>query len=345
MKQLTFLSPGSLEWREVPEPEIGSAGQAIIHPISVATCDIDGGAIHGLVPIPGPYAFGHECVAQVAEVGGDVTSVKRGDHVVCPFQISCGECDRCRRGLTGSCETVAAGSSYGLGPLGGVWGSALSDYMLVPYADAMLVKVDVGSEGLASLADNVPDGWRTVAAHLAAWPGATVLILGGAGPSSIPLYAAGVAVALGSQRVDYVDFDARRLEIAASVGANPVEIKAGEYPKRFGKWAITVDSTNNVDGLTCAIRSTEPGGVCTSTAIYFGAGVPLPLLEMYTRGVTFITGRVHARAAIQPILSLIRGGKFAPEKVTTETAAWDDAIDALKSYTTKLVITRAPVAL
>jgi alcohol dehydrogenase len=217
--------------------------------------------------------------------------------------------------------------------------------MLVPYADAMLVKVDAGSERLASLADNVPDGWRAVASQLKARPGAPVLILGGAGPSSVPLYAAASAVALGSQRVDYVDFDARRLEIAAAVGANPVEIKAGEYPRRFGKWAITVDSTSNVDGLTCAIRSTEPGGVCTSTAIYFGAGVSLPLLEMYTRGITFITGRVNARAGIEPILALIEAGKLQPEKVTTEEAAWDDAIDALKAYTTKLVITREAVAL
>ncbi|MEO8456672.1 MAG: alcohol dehydrogenase catalytic domain-containing protein [Chloroflexota bacterium] len=269
-----------------------------------------------------------------------------GDTVICPFQINCGACDFCKRGLTGSCESVKAGSSYGLGPLGGItWGGTLSDYALVPYADAMLVKVDAGSERLASLADNVPDGRRTVAAHLAARPGAPVLILGGAGPSSIPLYAAAIAIALGSSQVDYVDFDAKRLEIAKSIGANPVEIKQGEYPKRFGKWPITVDSCNNVDGLHCAIRSTEPGGVCTSTSIYFGAGVPMPLLEMYTRGVTFVTGRVHARAAIEPILALVQAGKFAPEQVTSETADWDDAIDALCSYTTKLIITRAPLAL
>lgn len=73
--------------------------------------------------------------------------------------------------------------------------------------------------------------------------------------------------------------------------------------------------------------------------------MPLPLLEMYTRGITFIMGRVNARAAIESILSLIQDGKFAPEKVTTETASWDDAIDALKAYTTKLVVTREMVAL
>jgi threonine dehydrogenase-like Zn-dependent dehydrogenase len=207
-----------------------SPREAIIRPYSVATCDIDGAAIHGLVPIPGPCAFGHECIAQVMEIGAEVTRVKRGDHMLCPFQISCGECDRCRRGITGSCEKVAAGSADGLGPLGELtWGGALSDYMLVPYADAMLVKVDACAGRLVSLADNVPDGWRTVAPHLAARPGASVLILGGAGPSSIPLYAAANAVALGSHRVDYVDFDG--LEIAASVGANPVRDEGGGVPE------------------------------------------------------------------------------------------------------------------
>jgi threonine dehydrogenase-like Zn-dependent dehydrogenase len=341
MKQLTFLAPGSLEWRDVPDPKITSPREAIVRPISVASCDIDGAAIRGLAPIPGPYPFGHECVAQVVEVGVGVEVPKPGDNVICPFQISCGDCDRCRRGLTGSCQSVPQGSAYGLGPLGGTsWGGTLSNYVLVPYADAMLVKVHAGSERLASLADNVPDGARAVAPHLEARPGSPVIVLGGAGPSSVPLYAAAVAVAMESSQVDYVDFDAGRLEIAKSVGANPVQIESGKYPKRFGKWPITVDSTNNVDGLHCAIRSTEPGGVCTSTSIFFGAGVPMPLLEMYTRGITFITGRVQARAGIESLLKLIEAGKLAPEKVTSETAHWDDAIDAFKSYTTKLLVTR-----
>jgi alcohol dehydrogenase len=216
--------------------------------------------------------------------------------------------------------------------------------MRVPFADAMLVKVEPGSGRLASCADNVPDGWRTVAPHLEKQPGAPVLILGGAGPGSIPLYAVGVARALGSD-VRYVDFDKRRLEIADSLGAEALEIPAqGEYPKNFGKYAITVDGTANESGLACAIRSTDAGGVCTSTGIYF-TPVAMPLLEMYGTGVTFITGRVHARASLDAVLGLVNSGKLQPEKVTTETAPWDDAIDALKGYTTKLVITREPVLL
>ena len=344
MRQLTFLGPGSLEWREVPDPAIETPRDAIIRPFSVATCDLDGAVIRGGAPIPGPYPFGHECVAQVIETAAEVTTVKRGDQVICPFQISCGECDRCRRGLTGSCKGLPARSAYGLGPIGGTqWGSALSDYMRVPFADAMLVKVAPGSGGLASCADNVPDGWRTVAPHLEKNPGAPVLILGGAGPGSIPLYATAIARALGSD-VRYVDYNPKRLEIAASLGAQAEQVTEGEYPQNFGKYPITVDGTANANGLACAIRSVEPWGVCTSTGIYF-VPTPMPLFEMYSIGITFITGRVNARAALEPVLDLVNAGKLQPEKVTTETASWDDAIEALKGYTTKLVIAREPLAL
>ncbi len=340
MKQLTFLGPGSLEWRDVPEPLIQTPQDAIIRPTSVATCDVDGAVIRGLVALPGPYAFGHECAAEVVEVGSEVTAVRPGDHVICAFQISCGTCERCQRGLTGSCSTVPPRSAFGLKPLSGDWGSALSDFMRVPFADAMMVKVQPGLEPLASLADNIPDGYRAVAPYLEERPNSSVLILGGAGPSSVGLYAVSVAVAMGG-RVDYVDCDARRLEIAASLGAHPIERGLSKFPVRLGPYPIVVDHTSDHAGLACALRSTEPGGICTATAIYFEPETPLPMLDMYSTGITLRTGRVHARPNIDPSLKLYEAGNFFPERVTTETASWEDAIDALKSYTTKLVIMRS----
>lgn len=70
------------------------------------------------------------------------------------------------------------------------------------------------------------------------------------------------------------------------------------------------------------------------------AETPVPLLEMYDTGVTFITGRVHARATIEPILALIAEGRFNRVWVTTETATWEEAPDALMRVTTKLVMER-----
>ena len=94
---------------------------------------------------------------------------------------------------------------YGLGEMGGLeWGGLLVDLVTVPHADAMLVKLpaDVDPVAVASASDNIPDGWRTVGPQLAADPAAEVLVVGGdAGPHSIGLYAAGLAVALGAARV------------------------------------------------------------------------------------------------------------------------------------------------
>ena len=65
-------------------------------------------------------------------------------------------------------------------------------------------------------------------------------------------------------------------------------------------------------GLHCALRSTEADGICTSVGIFFEAETPMPMLEMYTRGSGFETGRVHARPAIEPILELVRYGSLRP---------------------------------
>ena len=118
----------------------------------------------------------------------------------------------------------------------GPWGGMMSDLVRVPYADAMLVPVPVGVNpvSLASASDNIPDAWRTVAPLLSAKkPEAPVLVVGGAAPS-IGLYAASIAVVLGSAQVDYVDCDPGRLAIAQSLGANPIQIPDKE--RKRNKW-------------------------------------------------------------------------------------------------------------
>ena len=93
--------------------------------------------------------------------------------------------------------------------VGGEWGGALADLVRVPFAASMLVPVPAGvaPEAIASLSDNLPDAWRTVAPHLAEMPAADVLIVAGSG-HSIALYSAAIAVALGAGKVDFIDTDA-----------------------------------------------------------------------------------------------------------------------------------------
>ncbi len=342
MRQLTFAGPGRLEWVDAPTPELSGGVDALVRPIAVATCDLDAAVVAGRAPLPGPFAFGHEFVADVLEVGESVTSVRAGDRVIVPFQVSCGTCAWCRRGLTASCSTAGAGAAYGMAPIARQeWGGALSDCVRVPYADAMLVALPAGIEpaSVASVSDNVPDGWRAVAPELDRRPGAPVLVVGGAG--DVALYAVAVAVALGSEQVDYVDTDTRRLAVAERLGARAVERAVDG--SRLGRYPITVDHSGEPGGLQAALRSTEPEGTCTATAIYFTEPA-LPLLEMYTRGVVFRTGRVNARAAIPHVLDLVGSGRLRPELVTSATVQWDDAPDALASLDAKTVVVRAPAA-
>ena len=190
----------------------------------------------------------------------------------------------------------------------------------VPYAEQMLVPLPDGVDpaAAASVSDNIVDAWRTVAPYLAEDPGRLGAGGGGGGPGSIGLYASAIAVAMGAPRVVYVDTDERRLSIAREVGAEAV---AGLPDERLGPFPITVDASADPAGLALAVGSTGLDGVCTSTGIYFTNDTPMPMFEAYVSGITFRTGRVHARPAMPAALELIAAGRFHPELVTTRRAA------------------------
>jgi alcohol dehydrogenase len=356
MRQLVFERVGRLSFREVAAPTITAPEQALVTPLAVARCDLDAAIVEGRapfrsrplhalrsiaprlfrsLPFGGPFAFGHECVAEVLSVGAEVRSVKPGDRVVVPFQISCGRCERCMRGVTASCSAVAHAASYGLGR--GDWGSVMADVVRVPFADAMLVRApDVSAVELASAGDNVADGHRAVASFLAARPGAPVLVVGGEA-MSVGLYAVLCAAALGSEQVDYIDPDPARRSLAEKLGAR---VLGARYERQSRGYPITVDASAHPDGLAAALLSTEPGGDCTSVGIYFAKRTPFPLLPAFMNGVHFHTSRVCSRSELPSVLSLIGSGRLVPSRVTTLLAGFDEAPEAFLHRGAKVVLTR-----
>jgi threonine dehydrogenase-like Zn-dependent dehydrogenase len=100
-----------------------------------------------------------------------------------------------------------------------------------------------------------------------------------------------------------------------------------------------VHTTGDPKLLSAALRATWPDGVCTDTGIYFQPSVEIPMLQAYTRGVRFATGRVSARAVIPQILELLAGGcDLLP--IVERVVPWEDAPSAWPAMTGKTVFSR-----
>ncbi|GAB2827523.1 alcohol dehydrogenase catalytic domain-containing protein [Actinocorallia aurea] len=350
MRALVVGSDGGLSWRGVPAPPPPGPLGATVHPIAMATCDLDRALVLGRTPFPRPLRLGHECVAEVMAVGSEVRGVRAGDRVVVPFEINCGECGACRAGLTGSCRAVPPVSMYGFGLLGGHWGGVYADLVGVPFADAMLVPLPAGvaPADAASVADTVCDGFRHVAPHLPRLlerdPDAEVLILG-ALPERYPysvstaLYAGLTAKALGARRITFCDARAQVRAEAAGLGLDP--IRPAELRRRDPA-PLVVDISGSSRGVRTALAKTAPDGVCSSVgSLHHSARIPVSLL--FIRNVTLHLGRAHTRTLIPQVLDLVTTGALRPASVTTRLADLDDAPEVLTDHmtgdTTKTVLT------
>ena len=340
MRALVFRGPMALAWEEVETPKLVEPRDALVRPIAVARCDLDPAIALGLYPMPAPFVMGHEMVGEVVAVGDAISNVRLGDKVIVPFQLSCMTCAPCLRGHTNACESVPSGTAFGLGPHGGIdLGGALAELVRVPWADVMLIPLPEGMDPVAAagIPDNVSDGYRCVAAPLAERPGAPVLVVGGLAPS-VGLYAVMAALALGAERVVYVDDDAARLELAAAAGAEVVNAKdQWDSLKLAERFPIVVDANVLDPGRNFALRSVEPCGVCTSVSGGASSRSNLPLQSMYLKGVRYEIGRVHACATARPVLDLVSSGALDPARIINKVVPFSEAVEGMILPVTKVV--------
>ncbi len=330
MRALLTSPGGRLRWQEVPAPPLPGPDGAIVHPIAASTCELDCALALGATQLPLPLHLGHECVAEVLTVGERVSTVKPGQRVIVPFQISCGVCPPCRSGHTGSCTAVPPISMYGFGLAGGHWGGAFSDQLAVPYADAMLVALPDGVDPTmaSGLADNVCDAYRHIAPHL---PGllardadAEVLIVSTADRNSlfsgsVSLYTGLIARVLGARHVVLAD---GRPHVRAEAQRLGMEAVTPEELKRREPAPLVVDMS--FDSLSLALSSTAADGICTCAgSLHRTARVPM--LLMYGRNMTLHVGRTHARTLIPGVLELMLEHNLRPLEVSTRIAPLDEA--------------------
>ena len=171
MKALTWQGKRSVSVENVSDPTIQEPTDAIIRVTSTAICGSD---LH-LYEVLGPYmhkgdVLGHEPMGIVEEVGSSVTSLSKGDRVVIPFNISCGHCFMCSRGLQSQCETTqvrekgSGASLFGFSELYGSIPGGQAEYLRVPHADYGPVKVgtELPDERYLFLSDILPTAWQGV---------------------------------------------------------------------------------------------------------------------------------------------------------------------------------------
>jgi alcohol dehydrogenase len=342
MRQLTYVGGSTTEWWDVPAPRLTDDRDALVRPLAVTRCDLDLAIVGGRSGLPGPFALGHETAGVVTEVGDTVKNFVPGDLVIVPFQISCGACERCRRGHTNACTAVPFRSSYGLKPVCGVeYGGALSDLIRVPFADHMLVRHPEGHalSQTAGLADGATDVFSALAHWLRQRPGAEVLVIGGFG-QSISMFAVQAGLSRGARRVVYIDDDAQRLAKAKSLGAEVHEAPRGLAMEPIGVFPIVVDAAATDASILLAVRSTEPNGICQRMYGDFKETTSVPLRHMYGVGITLRISRVNVRTEMPDCVAHVASGCFHPEHVITRRVRFEDAHEAIGDPTIRVAFVR-----
>ncbi|MFN3433949.1 MAG: zinc-dependent alcohol dehydrogenase [Sphingomonas sp.] len=248
MKALVWHGKEDIRYDTVSDPAIEHPRDAIIKVTSCAICGSDLHLFHNLVPamLPGDI-MGHETMGEVVEVGSDASgSLKKGDRVVIPFTIQCGECDQCRRGNFSVCERTnrkkelgdkafghATAGLFGYTHLTGGYPGGQAEYLRVPFADTTHIKVPGGidDEKLLFLSDILPTGWQA-AVQADIQPGDTVAVWGCGPVGQMTIRS---AILLGAEQVVAIDHLPERLSMAAAAGAITINFEEESVVERLNE--------------------------------------------------------------------------------------------------------------
>ncbi|UPK30529.1 zinc-dependent alcohol dehydrogenase [Bradyrhizobium sp. 195] len=246
MKALVWHGKEDIRCDTVTDPEIQDPRDAIIKVTSCAICGSDLHLFHNFIPgmMPGDI-MGHETMGEVVEVGSGVDGkLKKGDRIVVPFTIICGECDQCKRGNFSVCETTnrkrhladkvfghTTAGLFGYTHLTGGYPGGQAEYLRVPFADATHIKVPAGipDEQLLFLSDIFPTGWQA-AVQCDIEPTDTVAIWG-CGP--VGQMAIRSAILLGANQVIAIDCLPERLSMAEAGGATTINFESESVLERL----------------------------------------------------------------------------------------------------------------
>ena len=244
MRAVTWHGRHDVRVDTVPDPEIVNPRDAIIRITSTAICGSDLHLYDGYIPgMRAGDIRGHENMGEVVEVGAKST-LKKGQNVVIPFTVSCGQCFFCSKQQYSACdnsnpaETADAseimmghpmGGAFGYAHLTGGYAGGQAEYLRVPYSDVGPIVIPEGVEDdqVLFLSDILPTGW--MAAENAMIEEGDTVAIWGCGP--VGLFAIQSALIMGAHRVIAIDHFPTRLQLAKQLGAeildyNEVDVRA-----------------------------------------------------------------------------------------------------------------------
>ena len=226
MKAVCWMGTGKIEVHTVPDPQIINPHDAILRITRTAICGSDLHLYDGYIPTMEPGDIvGHEFMGIVEEVGSEVTNLKRGDRVVVPFTIACGNCMFCKKDLWSLCDNTnpnaqvaetmygySGSALFGYSHIYGGYAGGQAQYVRVPFANVGPIKIenDLPDEKVLFLSDIYPTGYMG-AVNADIKPGDTVAVWG-CGP--VGLFAIASAYMLGAGRVIAIDRFPERLKLA-----------------------------------------------------------------------------------------------------------------------------------
>ena len=371
MRALTYHGAKDLRIDTVPDPVIQQPDDIVLRVTATAICGSDLHIYRGKIPmVDDGDILGHEFMGVVEDVGAGVTDIRKGDRVVIPFTISCGECFFCQLQQYACCETTNDGRGAILnrkditrpaalfgysGLYGGVPGGQ-AELVRVPKANVgpLVVPGSLSDEQVLFLSDILPTGYQA-ALNAQVEAGSTVAIFG-AGP--VGMMAAACCRMLGAERIFMVDQYAYRLAFAAQAyGVEPINFDECDDPAALiiertgyridavgfeakGSVTETVLTAAKLEGssgkaLRQCIAATRRGGVVSVAGVYAGFIHAFMFGDAFDKGLTFRMGQTHVQRYMTELLRFIEEGRLAPEAIITHRMKLADAPRAYEIFEEK----------
>jgi threonine dehydrogenase-like Zn-dependent dehydrogenase len=331
MRAALMYAAGDVRVEDVPDPEITEPTDAVVRITRACICGSDLWPYASLEQQETGRAMGHEAIGVVEDVGGEVSTVKKGDVVIMPFAFSDGTCVFCQEGLQTECIHGGFFDGYGTS-------AAQAEAIRVPLADGTLFAVSVGEDdelmpSLATLTDVMGTG-QHAAVVSEVGPGKSVAVVG---DGAVGLCGVIAAKRLGAEQVIMLGRHEDRLALAREFGATDVVPERGDKAVERVKGLTdglgahsVLECVGHGESTESAIAMARPGGAVGRVGVPQEEAMLGGQLAFYGN-VKVGGGPAPARAYIEELLPDILEGKIEPGKVFDRTTDLDGVPDGYRA--------------